>query len=292
MKHVNTNATSSAIENAESHVVSRLDAPTSMSEVCSLMRRAADALEAAMAAIPAPLVPQPLPLAHPARTTRQYAPTDWPRLLPHDEEPTVSTAFDSAAFRERYRPGAVVEIYFGAGEGYKRVSQTLCMPFYKVGITGSYGLKARFRAHKVEKYGSFWCDNGSYVEDLDFADQFPSFIRTEMVLSPASPVRATRNSILVTLPAGMPQLDFEKAFRAAIAHCAVHTFLQSDDGLRHCRLINVDPQVGLRMTAYGHGAGRRMSPADEIYTIRPNRDGNALLTVVERIILRRLELLD
>ena len=146
--------------------------------------------------------------------------------------------------------------------------------------------------HKTAKYGSFWCDNGSYVEDLDFADQFPSFVRTEMKLSPKSPVRATRNSIVVTLPQGMSQLEFETEFRHDIAHCAVHRFLQSDDGLRHTRLINVDPQVGLRMTAYGFGAGRRMSPADEIYTIRPNRDGDAMLTVVERIILRRLGLQD
>ena len=292
MKHVNANATSGEVANVESPAASSFDAPTSMSEVCLLMRRAADALEAAMAAIPAPLAPQPLPLAHPAWTTRQYAPTDWARLIPRDQEPEASTLFDGDAFKKGFRAGSSVEIYFGAGEGYKRVSQTLCMPFYKVGATKLYGIKERFRGYKAEKYGSFWCDNGKYVQDRDFDDQFASYIRTDMTLSPNSPVRATDKSIIVTLPLGMSQLDFEKAFRAAIAHCAVHTFLQSDDGLRHCRLINVDPQVGLRMTAYGHGAGRRMSPADEIYTIRPNRDGNALLTVVERIILRHLGLVD
>ena len=185
-----------------------------------------------------------------------------------------------------------VEIYFGAGEGYKRVSQTLCLPFYKVGTTALYGLKERFRQHKAEKHGSFWCDNGVYVEDKDFQDQFPSYIRTELQLSSNSPVRATRNSIVVVLPLGMSQLEFEYELQRALAHCAVHRFLQSDDGLRHCRLINVDPQVGIRMTGYGFGAGRRMSPADEIYTIRPHRDGDAMLTIAERIILRHLKLID
>ena len=276
MKNATANLTTYVNVNDGTPSISTIDAPTTMSEVCLLMRRVADTLEAAIAALPAPIASQPLPLTHPARTTRQYAPTDWSRLLPRGEEPVASTLFDSPKFRERYRPGGTVEIYAGAGEGYRRVSRTLCMPYYKVGITGPYGIKMRFRA----------------PEDLDFEDQFPSLIRTEMTLSPNSPIRATRNSIVVTLPEGMSQLDFEREFRAAIAHCAVHTFLQTDDGLRHCRLINTDPQVGLRMTAYGHGAGRRMSPADEIYTIRPSRDGDALLTVVERIILRRLGLLD
>lgn len=282
-----TNAT--RIQTASS---SEIGAPIAMSEICQLLRRAADTLEAAMEAIPAPFAPQPLPIAHPACITRQYVPTDWQRLLPRGEEPIASAIFDTVAFKQAYQPGCAVEIYFGAGEGYKRVSQTLCMPFYKVGVTKLYGIKERFSAHKKEKYASFWCDNGKYVEDGDFDDQFPSYVRTEMALSPNSPVRATRNSIVVTLPAGMSQLDFERCFRAAIAHCAVHTYLQTQEGLRHCHLIKVDPQVGLRMTAYGFGAGRRMSPADEIYTIRPNRDGDAMLTVVERIILRRLGLLD
>lgn len=271
---------------------SDLDAPVAMSEICTLLRRAADALEAVMAAMPAPMAATVLPIAHPARTMRQYVHTDWPRPLPRNEEPSPSDVFDSQTFKDRYQPGRAVEIYFGAGEGYKRVSKTLCLPFYKIGITGLYGLKERFRKHKAEKSGSFWCDNGKYVEDADFQDQFPSYIHSEMRLSPNSPVRATRNSIVVTLPVGMSQLDFERALRAAIAHCAVHTFLQSDDGLRHCRVINVDPQVGIRMTAYGFGAGRRMSPADEIYMIRPNRDGDAMLTIVERVLLRHLKLID
>lgn len=278
--------------NESGNTPAAIDAPIMMAEVCRLMRRAADALEAVMAAIPTPLEATVLPLAHPARITRQYAHTDWPRPLPRDEEPGASNLFDSEAFKERYQPGVGVEIYFGAGEGYKRVSQTLCLPFYKIGITGLYGLMARFRAHKTEKHASFWCDNGVYRQDADFQDQFPSYIRTTLQLSPNSPVRANRNSIVVVLPIDMSQLEFEHELRRALAPCAVHTFLQSDDGLRHCRLINVDPQVGIRMTAYGFGAGRRMSPADEIYTIRPNRDGDAMLTIVERIILRRLKLID
>lgn len=292
MKHVLSKSIAHIDHNDEAKVLTTIDAPVTMGEVCRLMRRAADALEAAMAAIPAPLAPRPLPLAHPAVTTRLYAPTDWPRPLPRAEEPAASTLFDGAKFKECYQPGEAVEIYFGAGEGYKRISRTLCMPYYKIGLTALYGLKDRFRAHKAERYASFWCDGERYVEDADFADQFPSFIRTEMPLSPASPVRATRNSIVVVLPRGMSQLEFEQDLRAAIVHCAVHRFLQTDDGLRHCRLINVDPQVGLRMTAYGQGAGRRMSPADEIYTIRPMRDGDAIMTIAERIILRRLRLID
>ncbi len=291
MKNVKQDPYSSGADTG-STLLSDIDAPVAMNEICSLLRRAADVLEAAMAAIPATLTPQPLPITHPARTTPQYVPSDWPRLLPRDQDPVASTIFDTAAFKEKYRPGISVEIYFGAGEAYKRISRTICLPFYKVGVTKLNGIKWRFAAHKKEKYASFWCQSGTYVEDADFDDQFPSYIRTEMVLSANSPVRATRNSIVVTLPAGMSQLDFERDFRAAIAHCAVHTYLQSQEGQRHCRLIAVDPQIGLRMTAYGFGAGRRMSPADEIYTIRPNRDGDAMLTVVEHIILRRLGLMD
>ena len=280
------------VENKSDNGPTRIDAPIMMEEVCRLMRRAADALEAVMAALPAPMAATVLPITHPARTTWQYVHTDWPRPLPRGEEPSASAVFDSQKFKDRYHPGCAVEVYVGAGEGYKRVSRTLCMPFYKIGLTALYGLKERFRKHKAEKHGSFWCNNGKYVEDLDFQDQFPSYIKTEMRLSPNSPVRATRNSIIVTLPLGMSQLQFESKLRDALKHCAVHKFMESDDGLRHCRLINVDPQVGIRMTGYGFGAGHRMSPADEIYTIRPHRDGDALLTIAERIILRHLKLID
>lgn len=114
MKNANAKPTTYVNVNDGTPSISTIDAPTTMSEVCLLMRRVADTLEAAIAALPAPIASQPLPLTHPARTTRQYAPTDWLRLLPRGEEPVASTLFDSPKFRERYRPGGTVEFHCGS----------------------------------------------------------------------------------------------------------------------------------------------------------------------------------
>ena len=267
------------------------DGPASFAELIRLMRCAADALEAAADTLPAEVAATPLPIQNKARTTGRYLFTDWPRVLPRGTQPESSKLFDAPAYRDVYRRGPGVEVYVGAGAGYKRISRNLCLPFYKVGMTEQGGLVSRFKQHKAERYGSFWCQDGLYKEDPDFSDQFPGLIQTFMRLSPHSPVRPTRNSIVVSLPDTLTPLDFEMRLRQALAPCAVHEFLAADPGLRHCRLLNIDPSIGLRMTGYGFGDVRRMTPADEIYTIRPMIDGDALLVVCEEIVLRHIGLL-
>ena len=101
----------------------------------------------------------------------------------------------------------------------------------------------------------------------------------------------TPRSIVVTLPLEMSALDFEMALRAEIDHCALHRWLMTDEGIRHCTVLKVDPAIGQRSTGYKWGTALRMSPAEEIYTIRPNRDGDALAIVAERSVLRFLGLL-
>lgn len=264
--------------------------PSGLYRVCALMRQAADVLEATLSTLPALPVAMPLPLQDRARNTRRYLHTDWPRAMARDAVAEASPVFDTPAFRDVYRPGDTIEVYAGAGEGYKRVSRALCLPAYKIGTTGRGQIPARFRQHKAERYASFWWDGDRYVEDPDFSDQFPGLITTTLRLSPASPVRATRNSVMVTLPDKMTAFEFELALRASLAHCALHTFIASADGLRHCAMLNVDPSVGIRMTGYNFGDARRMSPADEIYTLRPMIDGDALLAIAERIVLEHMGL--
>ena len=229
-------------------------------ELATLLRRSASAIEAIAGTFPAPRLPMPLPVQDRARTTRRYAHTDHPRLLPRGTEPMASKVVDTPAFREAFRPGDQVEVYAGGGEGYRRVSRNLCVPYYKIGVTGRWRVAERFRQHKRTRYGSFWWHDGRYVEDGDFADQFPSLINTTLTLSSASPVRATHNSVVVTLPLTMSPDQFEHALRKKLAHAAVHRWLATDEGLRHCEVLRVDPAIGIRMTGYGQGDAKRMSP--------------------------------
>ena len=259
-------------------------------QMCALMRQALDAFEATLNTHPALSAAMPLPPQDRARNTRRYLHTDWPRAIARNAAAEASDVFDTPAYRDVYRPGDSIEIYVGAGEGYKRLSRLLCLPTYKIGTTGRGQIPARFRQHKAERYASFWWDGTRYVEDQDFDDQFPGMITTTLRLSTASPVRATRNSIVVTMPESMTALAFEKALRKSLAHCAVHAFVASEEGLRHCAMLNVDPSLGVRMTGYRFGDARRMSPADEIYTLRPMIDGDALLAIAERIVLEQMGL--
>ena len=273
---------------------------STMASLPALLRAAANMIEAAhlvpiLASPPAcdrPRLGVPLPLHDPARTTRRYVHTDHPRLLPRGTLPEASKEFDTPAFRERWQPGDAIEIYCAAGSGYKRVARNLCLPFYKLGVTGRGKLVERFKNHKRTGYASFWWQDGRYVEDEDFYDQFPSLITTSLALSPNSPVRATANSIVVTLPEAMSPLDFEFALRKALDHVAVHRWLATNEGLRHCAVLRVDPAIGIRMTGYGHGDAKRMSPADEIYLFRPRVDGDELIVIIEQIILVAIGLAD
>ena len=185
-------------------------------ELAALLRRGASAIEAIAGMFPAAPLPTALPLQNRACTTRRYAHTDHPRLLPRGTEPKASTIFDTKRFREAFHPGDQVEVYAAGGEGYRRIARILCVPFYKIGVTRRGQVANRFRQHKRTRYGSFWWQDGRYVDDGDFSDQFPSLITTTLALSPASPVRATHNSVVLTLPQTMSPDVFEHACQSAL----------------------------------------------------------------------------
>jgi hypothetical protein len=275
-----TLATNSAIEQGMAGLMALKD----------LLLKAAVAIEAIVEAEPAINEPLSRPIDDPmCRAKKRFVPTVWPRALDRNVTPTASTLFDGANFLDVYRPGAAIEIYAGAGA--QRIGRTLLVPNYKIGTANLGQLVERFKQHKKEKYASCWHQNGAYVQDRDFHDWFPSYITTTLCLSKNSPVRTTARSIVVALPETMSPLDFEMALRAKLDHCAVHKWLMTIEGVTHCRALNLDPAIGQRSTAYEWGASTRLTPADELYMLRPNADGDALLVIAEQIVLEHLRLL-
>jgi hypothetical protein len=153
-------------------------------------------------------------------------------------------------------------------------------------VEGNIG--RRFRDLGKREYGSLWLRNGRLVKDNRFNEWFPAQMTFLQTPTPASPVRATPHAIRVRLPDTMAPAEFETQWRKAIAHCALHEYVQSELGLRRCALLGVDPLMGVRLTGYEFGSATEIRPAEEIYVMRPHGDADALLVIAEQIVLRHV----
>ncbi|WP_294537294.1 hypothetical protein [uncultured Rhodoblastus sp.] len=221
--------------------------------------------------------------------------TELPRPLPPGVAVRPSDVFDGDRFQAIFQPGEQIEIYATAGAGLRRLSQLILLPAFKFGSTAIGSIRKRIDDLKTEKYAASWREGGAYRTDPDFAtDWFASFITSSLTTSKRSPVQLTERSIVVTLPATMSPLAFEKAFRAALAHCSLGRFLSTPEGVGHCRRHTVDPEIGLRATGYALGVATHFKPSEELYLLRPRLDAdmNALIVLLERLILRHLGLLE
>lgn len=257
-----------------------------------------DQLSRAIAAIDA-LQPNDTTKANPNATALKgilYQPkrqrgVDWPRLLPRGVAPTPSKIFGQAQFQDAFLGGDSLEIYFGAGAGANSLGKAFSVPTYKVGTARLGRLVTRFAEHKTDEYAALWLSNGIWTQEEGFDDWWPSTITTNVVVSANSPIRPTSRSLVVSLPPSISSFTFEQKLRAEIAHCALYRWILTEDGIRHCRRLGVDPARARRATAYNWGAATRLSIADEIYIVRPHIDADALIVIAEKIILRELGLI-
>ena len=246
-------------------------------------------IEASPAEVDEPSHVTSTPLLHkgePAKTWPQST-TDWPRLKA-DRVARVSHVFDGEAFRKKFRPGETRLVYRGACAGLRRVAMTLRVPVYKIGTCAAGGLNNRIRELRLEPYAAAWHDTSGYRVDDDFAEWFPSLLKTRLTPSAHSPVHVDARAYVITLPADMTADEFEAELQKVLLPAQLFQWLESAEGMRHCAALGVAPQIGRRSTVYNRGDVSKLSPATELYCFRAQSDPDRLLAALESIIIKKV----
>lgn len=228
-----------------------------------------------------------------AAKQRRPTPTDWPKVGGRDLVLAETDLFQSAAFRERWKPsGERRAIYVGGCDGLRDLSRSLQIPVFKIGITDPDHVSARMKSLRRAAYGAVWFRDGECVEDkTGWTSWFVSNLYGKYrPPSPASPVRVDPCTIYVDLPAGLHWTAFDAAFDAEAAKARLSTWIVSEEGLAHCRLLGVDPARYQRMTLYGGGTDGSLRQATEICCFSLYNGTDRLVEIAERIILRHLKI--
>ena len=237
-------------------------------------------------------------LKHTIATT--VARTPWPYLSRRAAARTLSSFFDTDAFRRLYRPGEEVTAYVAGCDGLLSMAEELGGPVilgsgkpavFKTGLT-RIDLQHRLAAMGRDRYGSCYRSEGALACALGHDRWSAQMIDVATAVSPNSPVRPEVRGIRFRLPVTLPFDDFDRQFSAALAPATVESFVGSPMGQEHCRRAGVDPEAFRRMTCYGFVASTRLSVARELMFFRPRIDGSALVAIIEAIVARHLAQLE
>ena len=276
--------------------------------------RAATAYAAASAALaqesaPPPWLPPPVPFAPPACAAM---PTAWPDVAsppdaawppPADRigRATIGTAdpeaaipriggaaldlapsprFMAAAYRGRWRPGAVVRVYCAGSQGLMRLMRRLGLHAYKLGTHAGLDLSLRMRDLNQQRYGSLWQGEALSV-DLGFDSWVTEPLNVAAVRpSPGSPVTAGVEAIEVLLPDTMTPEGFDQAVARATCSATLAAFVTSAAGREACLRHGEDERRFVRATP----EGASLEWSKEITLVRPRHDVERLVRLCETII--------
>jgi hypothetical protein len=99
-------------------------------------------------------------------------------------------------------------------------------------------------------------------------------------------------ALSVRLPYTLSFLEFERLLQHEARLVSLVHWARSEVGKRHLGKIGVPLQTALRHTAYRYGEAAPAFLAEEIWIFRPRQDGDRLLRLIERIVLKHLRLME
>lgn len=241
-----------------------------------------------------------LPQGSAGAVTRWY-PTQWPRLGGRKLLPLAKSAFMADDFLARYQPGFLTFVYAaGCGfhphnpsaAGLAGLARRLSAPLHKLSATTQADPTRRLRELNRDRYGALTTSEDGYLcSELGF-DTW-----TFQVLVPAgvplegSPVTVRERGLSVQLPHDLGSEEFEKRLHGMLRHDSLGSWLESEDGIRHCAMAGINPNTIRRHSAYGFNGTWRKSVANEIYFFRPQTfDVDRLIRICEVIVYRHVML--
>ncbi len=198
----------------------------------------------------------------------------------------LNAIYDSQQWRERWRPGLEIHVYALGCRGLERIANELGEPLAKVGTCEVGALDRRRR--ELNGYGALYrADRRRYADEPGWTG-WQVFPRLQLAPQhPAAPVRATGQSLIVTLPQEMSHGQVEAAIVKALRGYTLQAFATSDEGHRRCVACELAIDRLHRFSRVGPGL-LDVAAATELVLIRPQADAPCLAALVEAIIVDRV----
>jgi hypothetical protein len=228
-----------------------------------------------------------LPLQNPGAVFG-HIPTQWPRIGGDTLVSTPSGVFESADFRRLYKPGQFVQAYAAGCTGLRALANKLDMPLRKVGLTQNDDVRIRISEFSRDSYGGTIRVGDDFRVEAGFDNYVVSQLVYSTPISPKSPAQPLPRSISIRLPLSLSFDAFELLLQEALDPISLSSWIQTGDGVRHLAALRASKDHAARFTDYRYGGGVQPKPAKEILIFRPRQDGDRLVALIERIILRHL----
>ncbi len=226
------------------------------------------------------------PLDPDDRRRREHLPSDYAHIGGRDVARGHADAFTSPWWRDSYRPGAASEMFIAYCGGQIELRRNLRQPCYYVDACGAGEAWEQIQAMKRERVGSGCFVGGRYREDdRNWSEWNLCWLSAKIVPSPMSPVTLTERVIVARPPETFEPDRFEAAMRAEIRKGSLAAWLETEEGRRHCALLEVDPALGARFTSAPAGAGGEPRPVDNIVMRQQQAAQGRLIAIAERMIL-------
>lgn len=224
-----------------------------------------------------------------------WIPTQWPRIGGVALAPLPADAFTNAAFTDGYRPGTLTAIYAAgcgfdhanpAATGLVGVARRLKAAIHKVSTTTQTDLRNRLKELNKDRYAALTTSEDGYpCSGLGFDTWMMQHVLPQGRPLDGSPVSIGDKCLAVRLPHDLTDREFDKRLAARMANARLNLWLRSNDGIRHCAFLGIDPAQLARGTTYRFNQGMRRSDGEEIYFFRPkSEDADRLLRLAEAIV--------
>ncbi len=226
------------------------------------------------------------PLDPDGRRRREHLPSDFAHIGGRDVARGRTGDFASAWWRDTYRPGTTSEVFIAFCEGQNDLRRRLRQPCYYVDTCEAGRAWPLIQIMKRERVGSGCFLAGGYVEDArSWSNWSLCQLSPHIVPSPMSPVALTERGIIVRLPETL-EIDLFRADMGNEIHKgSLAAWLRTEEGRRHCALLEVDPALGARFTSAPAGAGGEPRPVDNIVMRQQYAAQGRIIELAERMIL-------
>jgi len=177
-----------------------------------------------------------------------------------------------------YEAASQRAVYFAVCQGAARLKELLKFFVSKVGCTGPERLSRRMEELRDVEYGALQKAEGKWIRDPGWDMWFASKIASLPTWN--SPhIRVGNDAIIVDLPPGMSDVDFDKAFDARFQAIALVHWAATATGQAYCAATNVNPGVAFRFTADTVGTDRKITSATELFPLNPHKPWHVCLVV-------------
>ena len=234
--------------------------------------------------------------AHPAPAiiTSQHhfnARSDWLRVGGDDFVPASPALFLTSAYATRYVPGVSRSVYIAHCTGLGALAKSVDRTAFKLSTCGPDLAPDRMWQGSDDVHGGAYVKDGKFIVDAArWTNWQLAFPRLAVGPSPGGPVTIGARSIDVILPATMTPEEFDRCFDAMTRRAALDVWAESAAGYAHCVSRGVDPQTLQRWTVYPRRPGLCPTASHELCVFRQRKDGDRLVEIIERIVLKHLGL--